>query len=297
MSAPIFMSSPNPRIPMKPSIEPIAFHGIPALRLVGPRGASAVVSRFGGQVLSWVTSDGRERLFLSDKAVFDGSVPIRGGIPVCFPQFAGSGALPKHGFLRTRTWEVTGENCGEEYAMATLAVNDDAASQAIWPHAFTVEVTVLLEANRLDIELAVENTGAAPLSFTGALHTYLRVIQVEDVSLEGLYGFTYRDAAGGDRLVRETGTELVLERETDRVYHDVGRPLLLQAGNLSVGIHAEGFPDVVVWNPWVEKCAGLPDMAADGWRHMLCVEAAAVRQPVTVAAGESWAGRQTLVAV
>ena len=68
---------------MKPSIEEIEFHGIAALRLNGPRGASAVVSKLGAQVLSWVTPDGRERLFLSDKAVFDGSVAIRGGIPVC----------------------------------------------------------------------------------------------------------------------------------------------------------------------------------------------------------------------
>mgnify|MGYP000843961582 CR=1 FL=1 len=80
---------------MKPSIEEIEFHGIAALRLNGPRGASAVVSKLGAQVLSWVTPDVRERLFLSDKAVFDGSVAIRGGIPVCWPQFAGLGELPK----------------------------------------------------------------------------------------------------------------------------------------------------------------------------------------------------------
>ncbi len=282
---------------MKPCIEPIDFHGIEALRLTGPRGAQAVVARLGGQVLSWITPDGRERLFLSDRAVFDGSVAVRGGIPVCFPQFAGLGGLPKHGLVRTRSWQVAGENCGDDYAMATLAVEDDEASRALWPHAFRIELTVMLEAGRLDVELAVENTGTAPFAFTGALHTYLRVVQVEDVALEGLYGFTYRDAAGGDRLVRESGTALAVEGETDRVYHDVGRPLLLQAGNLSLGIHGEGFPDVVVWNPWVEKCRQLPDMAPDAWRRMLCVEAAAARQAVTVAPGQSWAGRQTLVVV
>jgi glucose-6-phosphate 1-epimerase len=52
----------------------------------------------------------------------------------------------------------------------------------------------------------------------------------------------------------------------------------------------------VVWNPWVDKCADLADMPADGWRHMLCVEAAATR-PVSLPAGEEWYGRQTLVAV
>ena len=62
---------------MKPHIESITFHGYEALRLNGPRGAQAVVSRFGGQVLSWTPSDGRERLYLSERAIFDGREPIR----------------------------------------------------------------------------------------------------------------------------------------------------------------------------------------------------------------------------
>lgn len=281
---------------MKPSIETVDFHGIEAIRLVGPRGASAIVSRLGGQVLSWVTPDGRERLFLSERAVFDASAPIRGGVPVCFPQFALLGPLPKHGLLRTRVWEVSGQNVGDDYAMVSLRIVDDEASRGIWPYPFIAEITVLLEAGRLDLELAVENTGSADLAFTGALHTYLRVVQVEDVALEGLYGFHYRDATRNDALVRDSGIELTVDGETDRIYLDARRPLLLQAGNLSLGIHAEGFPDVVVWNPWVEKCAGLPDMAPDGWRRMLCVEAAATR-PLTVAPGETWSGRQTLVVV
>ena len=74
---------------MKPFIEAIEFKGIEALRLNGPRGSSAIVARLGGQVLSWSTPGGREHLFLAERAVFDGSTPIRGGIPVCFPQFGG----------------------------------------------------------------------------------------------------------------------------------------------------------------------------------------------------------------
>ena len=89
----------------------------------------------------------------------------------------------------------------------------------------------------------------------------------------------------------------MVESEVDRVYYDVRRPQLLKAGNLSLGIESQGFPDVVVWNPWVDACAKLKDIPANGWRHMLCVEAAAVRTPVTVAAGEEWYGRQTLRAV
>ena len=282
---------------MKPSIETLRFRDTEALRLNGPRGASAVISLLGGQVLSWITPDGRERLFLSDKAVFDGSVAIRGGIPVCWPQFAALGDLPKHGFVRTRPWRVATERCGDDYALVTLAIEDDEATRALWPHAFRLELTLMLEDDRIDLELSVSNTGEAPFSFTGALHTYLRVTQVEDVALEGLYGHHYRDAANGDKVVRDSGTAVMVDAEIDRVYRDVKRPQLLQAGNLSLGIQSQDFPDVVVWNPWVDKCGALADMPADGWRHMLCVEAAVAETPVLVPAGEEWYGRQTLVAV
>lgn len=281
---------------MKTAIEPIDFHGLEALRLTGPRGTTAVVSLFGGQLLSWVTHDGRERLFLSDKAVFDGNTPIRGGVPVCFPQFADQGPLPKHGFLRTRRWNVASQRHADDFALLTLETGDDDATRALWPHPFRAEMTFMLEADRIDLEFCVENTGDAPLDFTGALHTYLRVTQVEDVALEGLYGYTFHDKTSGEET-RETGTELRVEGEVDRVYRDVKRPQLLQAGNLSLGVHSRGFPDVVVWNPWVERCAGMADMPANGWRHMLCVEAAAAAAPVTVAPGEEWYGRQTLVVV
>lgn len=282
---------------MKPCIEDIEFRGIPALRLHGPQGSSAVVSRLGGQVLSWTTPDGRERLYLSERAVFDGSVAIRGGVPVCFPQFAERGDLPKHGFVRTREWEVSARRSGDDYALVTLETADDAATRALWPHRFRLELTLMIEADRIDLELCVANTGEMPFEFTAALHTYLRVVQVEDVAVEGLYGHDYRDAAESNKVIRDSGTELLIEKETDRVYRHVRRPQLLRAGNLSLGIQQQGFPDTVVWNPWLEKCAALADMPDDDWRHMLCIEAAAADVAQEVGAGDEWYGRQTLVAM
>lgn len=282
---------------MKPCIEDIEFRGIAALRLHGPQGSSAVVSRLGGQVLSWTTPDGRERLYLSERAVFDGSVAIRGGVPVCFPQFAERGDLPKHGFVRTREWEVSARRSGDDYALVTLETADDAATRALWPHRFRLELTLMIEADRIDLELCVANTGESPFEFTAALHTYLRVVQVEDVAVEGLYGHDYRDAADSNKVIRDSGTELLIEKETDRVYRHVRRPQLLRAGNLSLGIQQQGFPDTVVWNPWLEKCAALADMPDDDWRHMLCIEAAAADVAQEVGAGDEWYGRQTLVAM
>jgi glucose-6-phosphate 1-epimerase len=281
---------------MKPSIEIIDFHGIEALRLIGPRGATAIISKLGAQVLSWVPPDGKERLFLSDKAVFDGSVAIRGGVPVCFPQFAELGDLPKHGFVRTREWSVSARRTGDDFALVTMETSSDEATLALWPHAFHAELALMVEADRIDMELCITNTGGSPLSFTGALHSYLRVAQVEEAVLEGLEGLEYCDALEGRRIVRESREELTVDREIDRVYLNVKRPQLLHAGKQSLAMQNQGFPDVVVWNPFVERCATLKDMPDNGWRHMLCVEAAATR-PITLPAGEEWYGRQTLVVV
>ena len=282
---------------MKPCIEDIEFHGLAAFRLHGPKGSSAVISKLGAQVLSWVTPGGRERLFLSDQAVFDGSVPIRGGVPVCFPQFAELGELPKHGFVRTREWRESARRAGDDYALITLEIRDDADTRALWPHAFLLELTLMIEADRIDLELGVTNTGNTPFAFTAALHTYVKLVQVEDAALEGLYGHEYRDAANGNQIAQEKGSEFTVDREIDRIYRQLRRPLLLSAGNHSLGIQQQGFPDLVVWNPWVDKCATLPDMPADGWRQMLCLEAAAVENAVELTAGDEWFGRQTLVVV
>lgn len=279
---------------MTPSIESIEFHGIEALRLTAADGSTAVVSRLGAQVLSWQTADKRERLFLSERAVYDGSRSIRGGIPVCFPQFSGLGDLPKHGLLRTRQWQVSEQACREGSAMVCLAFDDDAETRALWPHAFRAELTVVLDSGRLDVELAIENTGDTAFSFTGALHSYLRVKEVENLHIQGLSGIEFRDAAKGDVLRRERG-ELSVDDEIDRVYHGVDKPLLLSEGGSNLGIQGEGFPDVVVWNPWVERCAALPDMERLDFRRMICIEAAVARQPVSVPTGEEWFGRQTLM--
>ena len=199
--------------------------------------------------------------------------------------------------MRTRAWSVASERSGDDYALLTLACNDDADSRALWPHAFGLELTVMLEADRLDLELCVTNPGERSFDFTAALHTYLRVAQVEDVAVEGLYGHHYRDALAGDVVQRDSGTELCLEGATDRIYRQIRRPQLLRAGNLSLGLQQQGFPDTVLWNPWATGCATTPDLPADDWRHFLCIEAAAADTVQTLAAGEEWYGRQTLLVV
>ena len=50
-----------------------------------PTGDRVEVLLYGATVISWKSANGKENLFLSDKAHLDGSKPVRGGIPVVFP--------------------------------------------------------------------------------------------------------------------------------------------------------------------------------------------------------------------
>jgi hypothetical protein len=50
-------------------------------------------------------SQQKKVLYVRPDAVFDGSKPISGGVPHCFPQF-GPGAMQQHGFARNLTWTV-----------------------------------------------------------------------------------------------------------------------------------------------------------------------------------------------
>ena len=65
-------------------------------------------------------------------------------------------------------------------------------------------------------------------------------------------------------------------------------------GRRSFQITAAGFRDAVVWNPWTELAASIPDMKDEEYERMLCVEASQVEVPVTLAPGTAWQGEQKL---
>ena len=49
-------------------------------------GNTAKIHKFGATITSW-TVEGEELIFVSPKAVMDGSKAIRGGVPICWPSF------------------------------------------------------------------------------------------------------------------------------------------------------------------------------------------------------------------
>lgn len=261
-------------------------------------GARAEVYPHGAHVTSWRLASGEERLFLSDKSAFEPGVAIRGGIPVIFPQFASLGPLLKHGFARIVEWETirtgrTSSGKGE----AQLRLTSSPTTREIWPHDFEATVVVSIAGMSLSVALSVINRGAPGLTFTAALHTYLAVDDVRDVTISGLGGLTYRDSESGGNAARQAEAELRVSGKLDRIYFDVPGALEVRDRLRRTRVAMSGFPDAVIWNPGPDGGAALPDLEPGGWRRMICVESAVIGRPVTLAAGERWTGLQTITAL
>lgn len=274
--------------------------GLEALELVAPDGARATLLLHGAHVLSWIPAGAEEQLYLSPKTAMSTGQAVRGGVPVIFPQFAARGPLQRHGFARTKPWQLISAEQGEDDALAVLRLTDDAATRMFWPHAFEAELSVRVAGRELQIELACENKGDTPFSFTSALHTYLGLDDLDSASVQGLSGLQYWDSV--ESVEKTQRVDLLLPGgDLDRIYYQVKQDLTLreQRGERErqLLIRQQGFEDAVVWNPGAAKCAALVDMPADGYKRMLCVEAATVARPVELQPGQSWAGMQSLTLV
>jgi glucose-6-phosphate 1-epimerase len=267
--------------------------------LTAADGARAEIYLHGAHVTSWLPAGASEdRLFLSRRSRFAAGAAIRGGIPVCFPQFATQGPLPSHGFARVMAWDlVRAEVQDDGGASAVLRLANSAATWLIWPHAFALELEIRLSGSSLEVALTVRNPGSSRFEFTVALHTYLHVADIATTTVHGLQGALYYDKVRRADDCRETAPDVRIDGAVDRVYRAAPQDLRIHEQGQSVAIRATGFPDTVVWNPGAEGVLALVDVEPGEEKGMLCVEAAAATTPVVLEAGATWRGTQALTAL
>ncbi len=266
---------------------------LPKLLVEAPDGARAELYLHGAHVTSWAPAGGEEQLYLSPRSEFGAGLAIRGGVPVVFPQFSSEGPLPKHGFARTSPWEVVSLEPGQ----ARLRLRDTEATRALWPSPFQLELALAVGGDRLALELTVTNPGPSPFRFQAALHTYLGVQDVGAVSVTGLRGLRFKERAGGrGALGTQEDPEIRFTEELDRTYYGAPPEIIVREPGRALRIRSTGFPDTVVWNPGAELSARIPDLGPGEHRRMVCVEAAAVAEPIELAPGASWKGSQALSA-
>ena len=184
--------------------------------LRSPDGLSSVeVLLFGATVISWINK-GREMLFLSDNAIFNGSKAIRGGIPIVFPQFGQPlKQMNQHGFARNSLWITGPQNLTN--GIITFMLFDSDTTRSLWSHPFSLFYEVILSETNLITALRVENIGENPFNFQTLLHTYLRVSEVTNISVSGFHGCCVKNQLTGESYT-DLNTIGIIDKEVDCIY-------------------------------------------------------------------------------
>eukprot|EP00930_Biecheleria_cincta_P020842 TRINITY_DN15588_c0_g1_i1.p1 TRINITY_DN15588_c0_g1~~TRINITY_DN15588_c0_g1_i1.p1 ORF type:complete len:375 (-),score=71.12 TRINITY_DN15588_c0_g1_i1:171-1295(-) len=248
--------------------------------------AEATIYLFGGLVASYKVG-GHDWLAMRRDAKFDGSKPISGGLPHCFPQF-GPGVIQQHGFARNLNWTLVAG--ASKDGVAVLELMDTEETRKMWPHSFRLTYWVELKENALDTTLRVENLSSDPFDFTLALHSYYSCSKIDDVTIEGPFLGRSKVDKTKNTITAATTDVVKISDFTEEVYRNAlpGTCRLTDPakGTLEI-ISGGGWRDVVVWNPYGDE--GM------GYQGFVCCESASVT-PITCPPKSCWDSTMRLVA-
>jgi glucose-6-phosphate 1-epimerase len=261
-------------------------------------GASVFIHLQGAHVNGWKTGDGASPLYTSSQTVWAEGKAIRGGVPICWPQFSDFGPCSTaHGFARTSMWDVVDHADSAEEASITLKLKPSPSAPSPFNELTLSYQVTLLGSDGLRLSLSVENPTADAVSFTTALHTYFTVQDINSVRIEGALDLApYADSLE-NRAAKDPAPINSIDREVDRIYKGVnGKEVRIVDGltGAVTAITAVGLNDTVLWNPWIEKAKKMADMPDEDYRKFVCVESCAVYDKATVAAKSTWCGSQTI---
>lgn len=130
-----------------------------------------------GALVSAMTVDGKDVLYLEPETLASPIGAVRGGIPLLFP-FAGELAggrlestgteMPRHGFGRRKAWRVE-RRTDDAIAMRLV---QDAETHAQYPCSFDATHVVTATPRGARLELIVTNHGRTPMPIAPGWHPY-----------------------------------------------------------------------------------------------------------------------------
>jgi glucose-6-phosphate 1-epimerase len=293
------------------SISTIDYAGHRCLQLRNAHG-TAVLSLHGAQLLSWVPTGQSDVFWLSPEALPEPAA-IRGGVPVCWPWFAGQGmptGAMSHGPVRNRLWEISAtdpENTGnsadaDQPMRITLTPTPGLTpDDPLCRYAPGLQVRLRVELGRtLTQTLTTRNLGDQPFVLTQALHSYFAVTDARQVQISGLESRPYACKLSG-ALNASHADIWQLDQACDRVYQQNSASsqhrytLSDPAAGRQIHITTHGSQSVVVWNPGQATAAKMVDIPDNAWYRYVCIEAAnAGADCISLAPGEQHALVQVL---
>lgn len=263
--------------------------GLDVVTVVNEHGTAEVYLQ-GAHVTRWEPAGHEPVLWLSSASAFEPGVPIRGGIPICFPWFgarADDPDSPAHGFARRLAWTLVDAFDGEGGTVLRMRLAlGEVALPALETFAGLEALYEVSVGSSLRVALTVTNAGESPVRFEEAQHTYLAVRDVHETEVRGLEAVGYVDktvaAEAGAPPHGPDGVSLVPHGQVDRVYLGTSAPVTVDDGDRTVVVTKESSLDTVVWSPGAEVAARMRDVAGAEWQGMVCVETANVLEHAIV---------------
>lgn len=235
----------------------------------------AAVALQGANLLTWKpASQSRPVIWLSDNTPFKTGVPIRGGVPICWPWFTDLGGRPFHGFARLLPWQLTALSSSRGSLSLTLSVSDSPQTRIWWDHRFLLDMTLNFTPEVCELLLTANGNFTA----TAALHSYLWTPNIHTTQVNGVGKQAYDTVAG--KIVQRLLQPLTLNGEFGAIFSCPDKQTVLSDGTRTVTLTHINNSDVVVWNPWQRRAQQIDDMPDDGWRSFICLETAAINRPL-----------------
>ncbi len=264
-------------------------------------GAKCTIYPFGAHLTSYKTPAGKELLFLSRDALVDGSKAIRGGIPLCFPQFGQPDKrMPQHGFLRNNYWSIVSGSTFDDDTHAGISMELELkdvvnARGGEWDNGTKYNAkctyTVKIDGRGFTTTIVLENLGKTAWNFQVLLHNYFLVhnhmaLNDEMCHVHGFEGYAVDDKVSGTKYILGSDPVTIPKNiSIDRVYSPtmdgaIDLSLKITAGpsnNLSLTacgeVNGVKVPvSGVVWNPHQENAMAMADFGDDQYHDMICVE-------------------------
>ena len=237
--------------------------------------ATAKIALQGAHLFHYQATDKEPLLWLSNKAFFEKGKAIRGGVPICFPWFGKNTEdpnLPQHGFARNQIWKlILNHELADGSTHVQLMLTANKETRALWDYNFTLIYDINIGA-KLTLKLTTINCDTEAFEITQALHTYFKVSNIQNISIEGLENTIYYDSLNNE--LAKQHKSLSIEEEVDRVYFDTSSKITLVDGERRIELNQEGSKSLVIWNPWIEKAKAMADMTDEGYETMICMETA-----------------------
>ena len=239
--------------------------------------ATARVYMQGAHLTAWQPMGQAPVIFLSRKSDLAPGKAIRGGVPLAFPWFATDQKAdrmdgkpgPSHGFARIQDWTLAFAALAGEDLHLTFTLGPTEMSRKLGFDHFRLAFQLVI-GRSLTMQLTVANDAPTPLVFEEAMHTYFSVVDVHEVSVTGLEPTSFIDKTDSFKVKPAANAPLIFTGFTDRVYPNTTATCVIhdEAGRRTITNEKANSHTTVVFNPWRE----LPDMAADEWHEMVCVE-------------------------